>query len=246
MRLSAGDLEAVLSFLEEAQAVDEPAPFTPEVLDRLVELVGCVHASFAEVDNTSHVIHRYVLCSMGWWPENNDGWWESPRTEELRRYRFADGAKPAVVLSDVLSPGQRTSAEFNPNFGDYGVSDEIQVDLDPARTWFATLNVAGERDFGDRERLILQLLHPHLMGLYRTAGLRRRLNAEPAAFDLDALDRLTRREREVMVCVADGLSDVEIASVLVVERSTVRKHLEHTYEKLGVRSRTAALAKLRT
>jgi DNA-binding CsgD family transcriptional regulator len=48
-----------------------------------------------------------------------------------------------------------------------------------------------------------------------------------------------------MLWVADGLSNAEIASVLVVERSTVRKHLEHIYEKLGVRSRTAALAKVR-
>ena len=48
-----------------------------------------------------------------------------------------------------------------------------------------------------------------------------------------------------MLWVAGGLSNAEIASVLVVERSTVRKHLEHIYEKLGVRSRTAALAKVR-
>jgi ATP/maltotriose-dependent transcriptional regulator MalT len=48
-----------------------------------------------------------------------------------------------------------------------------------------------------------------------------------------------------MLRVADGLSNAEIASALVVERSTVRKHLENVYEKLGVRSRTAALAKLR-
>ena len=56
---------------------------------------------------------------------------------------------------------------------------------------------------------------------------------------------LTPREQEVMCCVADGLTDAEIANVLVVERSTVRKHLEHVFEKLAVRSRTAALAKLR-
>ena len=42
-----------------------------------------------------------------------------------------------------------------------------------------------------------------------------------------------------------ALSDAEIASVLVVARSTVRKHLENIYEKLGVQSRTAALARLR-
>ena len=45
--------------------------------------------------------------------------------------------------------------------------------------------------------------------------------------------------------IAPGLSNAEIAQVLVVERSTVRMHLGHVYEKLRVRSRTAALAKLR-
>lgn len=92
---------------------------------------------------------------------------------------------------------------------------------------------------------MMYLLGPHLTGLYRSAELRRQLAATTEAFDPDATDRLTPREREVMLCVSDGLSNAEIASVLVVERSTVRKHLENIYEKLSVRSRTAALAKLR-
>ena len=245
MRLSVGDLEGVLSFLEEAQTVDGPAPFTTELLDRLTEVVGCTYATFAEVDHRSRVVHRVVLCSADPWngEEDDDDWWESPRTVTLSGYRLSDGAKPLIVLSDLFSRGQRTSVDFNPNFQE-GVSDEILIDLDPTRTWFACLNVAGDRDFGDRERLLLHRLRPHLAGLYSSAEIRGRLAADTAAFDLDALDRLTRREREVMVCVADGLSDAEIAGVLVVERSTVRKHLEHVYEKLGVQSRTAALAKL--
>jgi DNA-binding CsgD family transcriptional regulator len=55
---------------------------------------------------------------------------------------------------------------------------------------------------------------------------------------------LTPRERDVMRCVAAGLTNAEIAQKLCVEASTVRKHLEHIYDKLGVRSRTAALATL--
>ena len=246
-RLRAADLEAVLSFLEEAQTVDGPAPFTTELLDLLTEIVGCTYATFTEVDHRSRVVHRSVLCSADPWNGEEDddaAWWESPRTVTLSRYRLSDGAKPLIVLSDFFSRGQRTSVDFNPNFQE-GVSDEIQIDLDPTRTWFAGLNVASERDFGDRERLILHRLHPHLIGLYRSAELRRRLGATTAAFDPDATERLTRRECEVMLWVADGLSNAEIASVLVVERSTVRKHLEHIYEKLGVRSRTAALAKVR-
>jgi DNA-binding CsgD family transcriptional regulator len=57
-------------------------------------------------------------------------------------------------------------------------------------------------------------------------------------------DRLTAREREVMRCVEDGLSNAEIARELWIQPTTVRKHLENIFAKLGVRSRTAALSKL--
>jgi len=55
---------------------------------------------------------------------------------------------------------------------------------------------------------------------------------------------LTARERDVMRCVEEGLSNPEIARRLWIEPTTVRKHLEHVFDKLGVRSRTAALMKL--
>jgi DNA-binding CsgD family transcriptional regulator len=246
-RLRAADLEAILSFLAEAQTVDGPAPFTPELLDRLIEIVGCEYASFSEVDEPMRVERRYVASSTEPVMPVDDAWWESPRTVELRRYRWcANGGRPVVVLADVLNRDQRTSADFNFNFRDYGACDEIHVDLGSARTWFAAVNLGSEREFGPRERLMVHLLRPHLTGLYRSAELRRRLGATTAGFDPDATDRLTRRECEVLLWVADGLSNAEIARVLVVERSTVRKHLEHIYEKLGVRSRTAALAKIRS
>ena len=55
---------------------------------------------------------------------------------------------------------------------------------------------------------------------------------------------LTPRERDVMRCVAAGLSNAETARVLWIQPGTVRKHLEHVYDKLGVRTRTAALSRL--
>ena len=57
--------------------------------------------------------------------------------------------------------------------------------------------------------------------------------------------KLTPREREVMRSVEDGLSNAEIARRLWIQPTTVRKHLENVFAKLGVRSRTAALSKLR-
>lgn len=53
---------------------------------------------------------------------------------------------------------------------------------------------------------------------------------------------LTAREVEVLRGLAAGRSTAEIARDLYVTPSTVSKHLEHVYRKLGVSSRTAALA----
>lgn len=55
---------------------------------------------------------------------------------------------------------------------------------------------------------------------------------------------LTSREREVLSHVEDGMSTGEIAQALWVTPGTISKHLEHIYRKLGVTSRTAALAAL--
>jgi non-specific serine/threonine protein kinase len=54
---------------------------------------------------------------------------------------------------------------------------------------------------------------------------------------------LTRREREVLRLVADGLTNADIASRLVVSPRTVHAHLRSVYSKLGVSTRTAAVAK---
>ena len=54
--------------------------------------------------------------------------------------------------------------------------------------------------------------------------------------------QLTPREREVLGLVAEGFTNVEIAKRLWVAPSTVAKHLEQAYSKLGVHSRTAAVA----
>lgn len=52
---------------------------------------------------------------------------------------------------------------------------------------------------------------------------------------------LTVQERRVLMLVANGLSNAEIASHLFVSVATVRKHLENSYRKLGVHNRLAAV-----
>jgi LuxR family maltose regulon positive regulatory protein len=66
-----------------------------------------------------------------------------------------------------------------------------------------------------------------------------------AAFPGQEPGPLTERELEVLRLLAAGRSTAEMAADLVVEQSTVKTHLIHLYSKLGVHSRTQAVARAR-
>jgi two-component system nitrate/nitrite response regulator NarL len=58
----------------------------------------------------------------------------------------------------------------------------------------------------------------------------------------DARPRLSDREHEVLKLIAQGLSAPEIGSRIHLSTATVKTHLQHLYEKLGVSERAAAVA----
>ena len=68
--------------------------------------------------------------------------------------------------------------------------------------------------------------------------------AESAPKDRDgwAIAGLTRRERDILLLVAEGLSDRDVAQALFITQGTVRSHLTNIFGKLEVGSRTAAVA----
>ena len=89
--------------------------------------------------------------------------------------------------------------------------------------------------FSDDDVAILSLLRPHLYELMREAEQR-------TSSGLD----ISPRETQVLRLVGRGLSNPEIADVLVISVATVRKHLENVYRRTGTHTRLAAAELVRT
>jgi DNA-binding CsgD family transcriptional regulator len=87
------------------------------------------------------------------------------------------------------------------------------------------------RPFGEEDRSAAVLLQPHICESLRMQARR------------EAARLLTARQIELLRLVAVGCDNCAIAKQLVVSRDTVRKHLENAYARLGVSSRTAAVAR---
>jgi DNA-binding NarL/FixJ family response regulator len=63
--------------------------------------------------------------------------------------------------------------------------------------------------------------------------------SEPAAPSLP--DDLTPREAEVLVLIAEGLTNAQIAERLVVSPTTIKSHINHLFAKTGLRDRAQAV-----
>jgi LuxR family maltose regulon positive regulatory protein len=73
--------------------------------------------------------------------------------------------------------------------------------------------------------------------------------AQPAATPMvrqtTAAEMLTNRQIDILILLAERLSDKEIAEQLVLEPVTVKKHVQRIYRRLGVANRRAAVAEAR-
>ncbi|NMM61844.1 AAA family ATPase [Clostridium sp. P21] len=59
--------------------------------------------------------------------------------------------------------------------------------------------------------------------------------------ELDANDPLSKREKEVLQLVAEGMSNIEISQKIYISESTVKKHLNNIFNKLNAKNRAQAI-----
>ncbi|WP_432248587.1 response regulator [Streptomyces sanyensis] len=103
------------------------------------------------------------------------------------------------------------------------------------------LKDASARQLAEGVRVVAQgeaLLAPTVTRRLITEFSRLAEVPRPAA--LTQVGNLTERETEVLVLIAQGLSNAEIAAHLVVAESTIKTHVSRVLVKLGLRDRTQA------
>ena len=164
-----------------------------------------------------------------------DAWYQyrDPITFALQARRHA------ALVDEVMPRARFLQTEF---FNDFLARDGLHwginlhaFDGDQALGDLRIWRGRQRRPFGAHDKELLDLIEPAF-----TAALRRAREASRPAVPPEGL---SRRELEVVRCVARGLTDKEIARELQVSLPSVRTYLQRAFEKLGVHRRSA-LARL--
>lgn len=158
---------------------------------------------------------------------------------------------PDVLLMDVRMPGvdgieatRQLAAEQGPRvliLTTFDLDDYVYDALRAGASGFLLKDVTAERLF-DAVRIVAAgeaLLAPAVTR--RLISEFARLQNSPAVHRTPALASLTPREVEVLRLVAEGLSNQQIATRLVVTDETVKTHVSRMLRKLGLRDRTQAV-----
>jgi len=157
---------------------------------------------------------------------------------------LSDGRAPHVVLMDLLMPGtdgvtatrvltQRYDGVAVVAMTSYSEVDRIRSALDAGASGYLLKDA-------EADQVVDAIRQAHRGDMPLGPAVARQLARAVSAPGRAALDTLTAREHEVLVLLAEGLSNREIAHRLTISERTARTHVSNILDKLRLRSRTQA------
>jgi DNA-binding CsgD family transcriptional regulator len=235
--ISTSDAASLLEVVHDGASDVGREPFPSNVLSALARLIpsdACVGYQEAHVAGRFRVVDQVEIIGEPPSPPVEAAFhtlgWQNPM-----HCRLHAREQRVLRLSDFLTRRQRRRLEYDTTvWRPHGIDDGLRVWLpaEPSRARSIYLERSG-KNYTNRERTLLSLLRPHLVRMRANADFRRRMNGYRG---------LTPREAEVLGWIARGRTNREIARLLFISPHTVRKHVENIFEKLDVRTRTAAAA----
>ncbi len=161
--------------------------------------------------------------------------------------------RPDVILMDIRMPGMDGLAATKAivDSADWPVKVLILTTFDPDEYVYRALRAGASgfvlKDISPEDLVAAVRIVADGGALLAPSVTRRLISRFAAPPSLDSsvvsrLERLTSREREVLVAVAVGSSNIEIAEDLFVGAATVKSHVSSILTKLGLNNRAQAVA----
>jgi DNA-binding CsgD family transcriptional regulator len=186
--LAERDASILLQMVAELDHLDDPLPFPPQFLGRLGKLIGTGNASYCVLDRRNERrVHESYWCDgdefvEGPSDEAGNPYWRLRHSHPLcgHRERTGDWTTAHTVSEFASQRAFRRTAVWDEVYRHEGINYWLDMGLPPQEGVTRVFIFAhGTRDFGARERLLLQLLEPHLE--------RRAAEVEMRAVAVDAL-----------------------------------------------------------
>lgn len=177
------------------------------------------------------------------------------RLQWVRSFETAEEAiecipklKPDVVITDINLPGKNgiecvfelksidSEIQFI-MFTIYEDNDQVFEALKAGATGYILKNT-------NPEKIVEAILELHEGGSPMSPKIARKVLQSFNKAENPVLQLISKREREVLDLLSKGYLYKEIADKLNITLSTVKRHLNHIYEKLQVQNKTEAVNKL--
>ena len=206
-----------------------------EALALLGDLVGVRGAVFYSVDRDLNAVdHALLGLTQDLLPAYVEHF---HRLDPMHPRRLVPTGRALVTLDDAVPARALVrSAYYHDFMRPLGVRHEVELLLrDAGRVvgGISLLRGPGAKPFAARELALLAAARPFVELAFARG-------CDPAG----SLPGLTPREAEVVRLVGAGQRNADIARSLGIALPTVKTHLEHVFAKVGVRSRTALVARL--